>query len=63
MTVLKRREFRKDLFQDEARRLGALLAERMEDKEGWHGVERQERLEDWGSLSAPLPPPPADPIE
>ncbi len=44
--VLKRREYRKTLFIDEARRLGTRLAERMEDKEGWHGVERQERLRD-----------------
>ena len=40
--VLKRRVFRKDLFMREAERLGALLAERMEDAEGWHGIERQE---------------------
>lgn len=46
--VLKRREFRKDLFTDTATRLGTMLAERLEDKEGWHGVERQENLEDWG---------------
>ncbi len=47
--ILKRREFRKNLFTDAAKRLGTLLAERMEDKEGWHGVSRQENLEDWGS--------------
>jgi hypothetical protein len=40
--ILKRREFRKDLFQEEARRLSALLAERMEDAEGWHDIGRQE---------------------
>ncbi len=40
--ILKRREYRKDLFIDQARRLGTLLAERMEDAEGWHGVSRQE---------------------
>jgi len=42
--VLKRREYRKDLFGFEAARLGKLLAEHMEDKEGWHGIERQEVL-------------------
>lgn len=42
--ILKRKEFRKDLFVREATRLGHLLAARMEDKEGWHGIERQERL-------------------
>lgn len=46
--VMRRREIRKDMFAGEARRLGILLAERLEDKEGWHGVERQEKLKDWG---------------
>lgn len=46
--ILRRREFRKDLFQRAARNLGTLLAETMEDKEGWHGVDRQEGLADWG---------------
>jgi len=40
--ILKRREFRKQLFINEATRLGALLAERMEDAEGWHDVSRIE---------------------
>ena len=40
--ILKRREYRKDLFIKEAYRLGTLLAERMEDAEGWHGIKRQE---------------------
>jgi len=38
---LRLREFRKDLFADAAMRLGKLLAERMEDAEGWHGVSRE----------------------
>lgn len=42
VAILKRREFRKDLFIEAARRIGALLAERMEDAEGWHGIKRQE---------------------
>ncbi len=46
--VMKRREFRKDLFKQEATRLGHALAEYMEDVEGWHGVERQEKLNDQG---------------
>lgn len=46
--VIKTRQFRKDLFVQEATRLGQLLAERMEDKEGWHGENRAEALEDWG---------------
>ena len=42
--VLKVREFRKGLLMAAARNMGALLAEHLEDKEGWHGIERQERL-------------------
>ncbi len=38
--LMKVREFRKDLFIRCAERLGALLAERMEDAEGWHDAER-----------------------
>lgn len=40
--VIKRRQFRKDLFIGETKRLGALLAERMEDAEGWHDESRIE---------------------
>lgn len=46
--IIRRRVFRKDLFVREATRLGHLLAERMEDKEGWHGIKREEQLKDWG---------------
>jgi hypothetical protein len=42
VTVMKRREFRKDLLISAARRLGAQLAERMEDAEGWHDESRIE---------------------
>ena len=40
--VLRRKQFRKDLFIAECRRLGTLLAERMEDAEGWHDESRVE---------------------
>lgn len=40
--LMRVREFRKDLFIHAARRLGALLAERMEDAEGWHDASRIE---------------------
>jgi len=40
--VMKVREFRKEVFQNECWRLGTLLAERMEDAEGWHDVSRIE---------------------
>jgi hypothetical protein len=42
VAVLRKKQFRKDLFQQEASRLGALLAERMEDAEGWHDASRIE---------------------
>ena len=38
--IMKQREFRKDVFVGEATRLGRLLAERMEDAEGWHDIGR-----------------------
>lgn len=37
---LQAKEFRKDKFLFECQRLGALLAERMEDAEGWNDVSR-----------------------
>lgn len=40
--VLKRKQFRKDLFVREAQRMATLLAERMEDAEGWHDASRIE---------------------
>lgn len=42
VTLMKCREFRKDLFLEACRRLGAQLAERMEDAEGWHDYSRIE---------------------
>lgn len=43
--VLKTRVLRKDMFMDASKRLGGLLAEAMEDKEGWHGASRQAAYE------------------
>lgn len=40
--VLRTKQFRKDLFLDVAASLGRLLAERMEDAEGWHDESRVE---------------------
>lgn len=42
--ILRKRELRKDLFAREAHRLGESLAEYMEDKEGWHGTDRRDRI-------------------
>jgi len=40
--VLRKREFRKEHFIRAASNLGAMLAERMEDAEGWHDTSRIE---------------------
>lgn len=40
--MLRTKVMRKDLFVMAAERLGALLAERMEDAEGWHDQSRVE---------------------
>lgn len=40
--VLRSREFRKSLFKDAAWQLSQMLAEYMEDAEGWHDIERVE---------------------
>lgn len=40
--LIRRKEFRKKLFVETAERLGTLLAERMEDAEGWHDASRIE---------------------
>jgi hypothetical protein len=40
--MMRTREFRKALFIQAAERLGTLLAERMEDAEGWHDTGRIE---------------------
>lgn len=42
--ILKVREFRKELLIKSAKNMGVLLAEHLEDKEGWHGLKRQERI-------------------
>ncbi len=41
-TKIKAREYRKDMFVSEAKRLGLLLSETMEDSEGWHDQSRIE---------------------
>lgn len=40
--IMRTKELRKHLFIDAAKQLGTLLAERMEDAEGWHDPERIE---------------------
>lgn len=42
--IIKRKEFRKNLFVEQSTTLGRLLAAYMEDKEGWHGEDRKERI-------------------
>ena len=40
--TLRVRQFRRDLFISECKRLGMLLADTMEDSEGWHDASRIE---------------------
>ena len=40
--AIKRKEFRKDLFMNEATKLGEYLAQLMTDTEGWHDTSRIE---------------------
>lgn len=42
--ILKERKFRRDLLIDAATQLGHSLADYLEDAEGWHGEDRQERI-------------------
>ena len=42
VTILKQREFRKLALIEAATRLGRLMAERLEDAEGWHDTSRIE---------------------
>jgi len=43
--VLKAKEFRKDLLVRACADIGAQLSDFLQDREGWHGVERQEGCE------------------
>lgn len=43
--VLRVREFRKHLLIESARQLGHQLTDFLEDREGWHGLDRQEGVE------------------
>jgi hypothetical protein len=42
VTVLRRRQFRREALPEIARQLGAKLADYIEDREGWHGTGRQQ---------------------
>jgi hypothetical protein len=44
--VMRRREFRRDLLTSAAAQCGSALADYLEDKEGWHGIDRQEWIKD-----------------
>ncbi len=43
--MMRVREFRKKLLTSVAAQSGAALAEHLEDREGWHGLDRQVRVE------------------
>jgi hypothetical protein len=42
VSTLKSRQFRRDLLERAAQMLGKKLADHLEDREGWHGLDRQE---------------------
>ena len=44
VTILRKREYRRHRLIDQVHRMGMQLADRLEDEEGWHGVERQETI-------------------
>ncbi len=44
--MMRVREFRKKLLTSTAAQCGAALAEHLEDREGWHGLDRQRRVEE-----------------
>jgi len=44
--VMKRKDFRRKLLTSAAAQCGGALADYLEDKEGWHGIDRQERLQE-----------------
>jgi hypothetical protein len=43
--VLREKTFRRDLLTACAKRAGAALCDQLEDREGWHGEDRQEKTE------------------
>jgi hypothetical protein len=47
ITLMRRRQFRRDEFIRYARRMGAQMADFMEDKEGWHGRDRAESAHEY----------------
>jgi hypothetical protein len=42
---IQKKEFRKDILETECLRLGRAMGEHLEDKEGWHGVDRQSSVD------------------
>ena len=41
--IMRKKVIRKERLADLCVRMGHLLAERLEDEEGWHGLDRQQR--------------------
>ena len=44
--VLKEKKLRRDMLPSFARQMGDALADHLEDREGWHGEGRRERIEE-----------------
>lgn len=46
VSTLRKREFRRELLLTAAKKLAARLADYIEDKEGWHGESRRDRIKE-----------------
>jgi hypothetical protein len=46
VNVLRKREFRREFLLHAAKKLAARLADYIEDKEGWHGDDRRDRIKE-----------------
>lgn len=44
--IMHTKEFRRDLMADAARQCSLALCDFLEDREGWHGVDRQDTAEE-----------------
>lgn len=46
VSTLRKREFRRDLLLEAAKKLASRLADYIEDAEGWHGEKRREAIKE-----------------
>ena len=46
VSAMKERQFRRDYLLEAAKKLAARLADYIEDREGWHGESRRDRIKE-----------------